>query len=262
MLTPAKAAAEVMIHLCYHDAHGYSQPARAGDGTHERFELSDNTIVEVHNGDYDCSEAVRTAWAAVGVLPKNCYMWTGNEKELLESHGFVELPFRDTALEVGDVLWKQGHTEMYVGNGLQAGFNGDEQGGIGVGAKQGDQTGYESYLKPVRDYWQKVYRYKGKAVVEGWIKSSNGKWWWCDRDGSYPANVWRKIGGKWYHFDKRGYMQTGWIKLSGSWYYLQKSGAMLSKCCAQIDGEWYVFDSNGAMSTDVDFDAKGFIRFH
>lgn len=263
MLTPAKAAAEVMVHLCYHDAHGYSQPARKGDGTTETVELSDGTKVQVHNGDYDCSEAVRTAWAAIGVLPKDSYMWTGNEPELLKAHDFAELPFRGTTLEIGDVLYKAGHTEIYVGNGLQAGFHADEKGGIGNGAKQGDQTGYESYLKPVQSYWERVYRYKGTAMPEGWVKNStSGKWWYRNADGSYPCDEWKRIAGYWYHFDSKGWMQTGWLKIGKTWYYLQKSGAMLAKCCAQINGSWYVFKANGEMETgQVTLNANGSIKF-
>lgn len=249
-LTKARAAAEVMIHLCEHEAHGYSQPARKGDGTTETITLSDGSTAKIHGGDYDCSEATRTAYAAVGVLPTGSYMWTGNERDLLLKHGFEELPFRKSSLRIGDVLWKEGHTEIYVGNGNQGGFNGDEKGGLGQGAKVGDQTGYESYVKPVRDYWERVYRYK-QTYREGWIKAKDGRWWWQNADGSYPKDAWKKIAGSWYLFDAKGWMLTGWQKRKGTWYYLRPNGAMVAGMPYEVDGKWYAFDKSGAMLENV-----------
>lgn len=246
MLSKCQAAAEVMLHLCEHDAHGYSQPARKGDGTWETVKLSDGSTVQVHGGDMDCSESVRASWAAVGVLPKDSYMWTGNEDELLLDHGFIRLPFVRSDLRVGDVLWKEGHTEMVVRPGYQGGFNGDEKGGIGFGAKVGDQTGYESYVKPVRDYWTRVYRYT-KPYDPGWVKAADGRWWWRNADGTYPHAAWQKIAGSWYYFDKAGWMQTGWLKWKGHWYYLRTNGAMVACRPYEVDGKWYAFDKSGAM---------------
>ena len=40
----------------------------------------------------------------------------------------------------------------------------------------------------------------------------NGRWWYRNADGSYPANSWQQIGGKWYFFDAQGYMVTGWVQ--------------------------------------------------
>lgn len=246
MLSKTQAAAEVMLHLCEHAAHGYSQPARKGDGTTESVRLSDGSTVQVHGGDYDCSEAVRQCWEAVGVLPSGSYMWTGNEDELLTANGFVRLPFVKSTLQVGDVLWKEGHTEMIVRPGMQGGFNGDEKGGIGIGAKVGDQTGYESYVKPIRDYWTRVYRYS-KPYTAQWVKSADGRWWWRNEDGSYPRDAWKKIAGSWYLFDKSGWMLTGWQKRKGKWYYLRTSGAMVAGRPYEVDGKWYAFDKSGAM---------------
>lgn len=262
-LTRAKAAAEVMVHLCEHEAHGYSQPARKGDGTTETITLSDGSKVQLHGGDYDCSEAVRVSYAAVGVLPKESYMWTGNERDLLLKHGFEELPFRKSALRIGDVLWKEGHTEIYVGNGNQGGFNGDEKGGLGQGAKQGDQTGYESYIKPVRDYWVKTFRYREPEPVvykEGWVQAKDGRWWYQFADGTWPTG-WHKVNKTWYWFDEKGWMASNqWVSYVPStidgqknkskkacWYWVKKSGAMAYSECLKINKKWYAFRSDGTM---------------
>ena len=35
-----------------------------------------------------------------------------------------------------------------------------------------------------------------------------------------------KPKGKWYLFDKNGYMLTGWQKVKDIWYYLNENGSM------------------------------------
>lgn len=160
-LTYNARASEIMLHLVTHAAHGYSQPARAGDGTIETLTLSDGTVTTVHGGDYDCSEAVRMCYVAAGVLPRGCYMWTGNEASLLKAHGFAGVGLGD--LRVGDVLLRSGHTEMVIsvnGRLMQAGFRISEHRTIS-GAK-GDQTGWESaYSALDAGRWRWAYRYVG-----------------------------------------------------------------------------------------------------
>lgn len=160
-LTYNARAAEIMMHLVTHSAHGYSQPHRAGDGTIETLTLSDGTVTTVHGGDYDCSEAVRMCYVAAGVLPRGCYMWTGNEAALLKAHGFASVGLGD--LRVGDVLLRSGHTEMVVNVGgklMQAGFRISERGTID--GRKGDQTGYESaYSALAPSKWSWAYRYVG-----------------------------------------------------------------------------------------------------
>ena len=160
-LTYNARAAEIMLHLVTHSAHGYSQPHRAGDGTIETVKLSDGTVTTVHGGDYDCSEAVRMCYVAAGVLPRGCYMWTGNEAALLQSHGFASVGLGD--LRVGDVLLRRGHTEMVVSVGgrlMQAGFRISEHRTI-TGTK-GDQTGWESSYSALNPgAWSWAYRYVG-----------------------------------------------------------------------------------------------------
>lgn len=160
-LTYNQRAAEVMLHLVNHGAHGYSQPHRAGDGTIETVKLSDGTVTTVHGGDYDCSEAVRMCYVAAGVLPRGCYMWTGNEAALLQSHGFASVGLGD--LRVGDVLLRRGHTEMVVSVGgklMQAGFRISEH--RTISGTKGDQTGWESSYSTLNPgAWSWAYRYVG-----------------------------------------------------------------------------------------------------
>ena len=163
-LSRAEAASEVMWHLVSHDAHGYSQPHRAGDGTTEDVYLSDGECVTIHGGDYDCSEAVRMCYAAVGVLPWDywdSYTWTGNERSVLLSHGFEEIDVWDA--QDGDVLFVPGHTELCIdmdGQRIQAGFRHSED--YDIDGWQGDQTGDEATWSPFDgSEWECAFRYCG-----------------------------------------------------------------------------------------------------
>ena len=84
-------------------------------------------------------------------------------------------------------------------------------------------------------------------VNEGWIKSGR-RWWYQNANGSYPANVWKRIGGAWYHFDASGWMQTGWILDGSTWYYLNADGAMRTGWLKDGD-TWYYLNADGAMRT-------------
>lgn len=122
--------------------------------------------VEVPGGDIDCSRMVEDVWQAVGVLPKPLpHFWTGNEREVLREHGFVEVsPMHP---QVGDVAWKAGHTEMIVAPGIVGGARIDESGNK-YGYTKGDQTGYEVSMGPYRPAsWTCLLRYFGPANVNG-----------------------------------------------------------------------------------------------
>lgn len=181
MLTRAEAAAQVMEHLIDHAAHGYSQDNREGDGTREAVRLSDGEVVWVAGGDRDCSSAVCECYEAVGVIPDGTYMWTGNECTILKANGFVQVNLQH--LKRGDVLWKSGHTEMYLGNGWQGGARIDEAGGI-HGHTQGDQTGNEigrSEFDQSYWQWQSAWRYFGRERelldVDGWLGEASVAEW-------------------------------------------------------------------------------------
>ena len=83
-----------------------------------------------------------------------------------------------------------------------------------------------------------------------WIKDSTG-WWYQNKDGSYPAACWQLLTyngtSEWYHFDEKGYMQTGWFTdTDGNRYYLHAvsdgtRGRMYTGWNL-IDGVWYYFN--------------------
>ncbi len=95
----------------------------------------------------------------------------------------------------------------------------------------------------------------GPGVVsqsEGtWLKDSIG-WWYRYKDGSYPKSCWKQLpyNGtlEWYHFDSRGYMETGWFTDTDKHvYYLNPvsdgtCGRMVTGW-KQIEGKWYYFNT-------------------
>ena len=155
LLTYAMAAAEVCDHFIDHDAHGYSQLARDGSADVETIRLSDGTEVSFQGGDRDCSRLMQTCYVVVGALPRGMHMWTGNERETLLDNGFVEVSL--DGLKRGDVLWVAGHTEMYLGNGMQGGARRSET--HGIHGAVGDQDGLEITRSAfVRSQWTSAYR--------------------------------------------------------------------------------------------------------
>lgn len=81
-----------------------------------------------------------------------------------------------------------------------------------------------------------------------WIPTADGRWWYRNSDGSYPAGGWWREPGTeiWYYFDAEGYMKIGWIEENGVKYYCQPSGSMVTGD-QTIDGVLYHFDSSGAL---------------
>ena len=79
----------------------------------------------------------------------------------------------------------------------------------------------------------------------GWILDGNG-WWYHNGNGNYTANDWQLIDVKWYFFDSRGYMVTGWIEWRGNSYYcMPETGNLLVNGMAP-DGSGRRVDSTGA----------------
>lgn len=73
-----------------------------------------------------------------------------------------------------------------------------------------------------------------------WLQDEVG-WWYKHSDGSYTKADWEKIDGKWYYFDYKGYMCTGWIQVNRKDYLLYSDGSMAHDC--ELYG--YKFDSDG-----------------
>ncbi len=148
-----EAAVQYMIGLCNDDSHGYDQGSRWGP-------------------DYDCSSSIVTALRAGGFDVGNAST-TFNMSSELCARGWERLP-PDVEKQRGYIcLDDSSHVEMYIGDGLLAGFHSNEFGGIS-GGQTGDQTGNEGSIGAYYDFpWKCVLRWpegikKGVALVR-WI---------------------------------------------------------------------------------------------
>ena len=87
-------------------------------------------------------------------------------------------------------------------------------------------------------------------VKADWQRDNVG-WWYLRTDGSYYKDIEAKINGKFYKFDERGYMMTGWHlkeykNISGAlvqnWSYFDPVNGDKKFGWQNIDGKWYFFD--------------------
>lgn len=65
-----------------------------------------------------------------------------------------------------------------------------------------------------------------------WKQESDGRWWYQNDDGGYPANQWQEIGGKQYYFGADGYMLANTTTPDG--YQVGADGAWIESSQAQI----------------------------
>lgn len=120
-----------MIAIADDDNHGYSQKKRD------------------MNPDVDCSSFVYYALLNNGYTKEQLGAYafnTGSMKSILSNLGFKELSFDKNSLQVGDILWVSGHTEVYVGDGKTVGAHNDYDG------KNGDSSGKEVSVVNVGTY--------------------------------------------------------------------------------------------------------------
>ena len=62
------------------------------------------------------------------------------------------------------------------------------------------------------------------VMTPGWHEDSTGKWY-QNPDGTYYVNGFADIDGTTYSFDKKGYMQTGWVEKGVKDYYFNEEGS-------------------------------------
>lgn len=171
MSNVSEAASEVMWHLVTHSAHGYSQPNRHGTGGPntgdysapggEVIDVPNWGKVRIHSGDYDCSEAAIDCYGFLGI-PVGGATYTGNERQGLTSTWlFTAYPAGSVTPKDGDILLRDGHTEMVINGGRwQAGFRRSEN--HSITGRTGDQDGGESTYSPLdMSRWTWIIRYTG-----------------------------------------------------------------------------------------------------
>lgn len=73
-------------------------------------------------------------------------------------------------------------------------------------------------------------------------------------DGSRVRDTWMEYEGKWFHFDRDGYVQAGWYKdPQGRRFWLGPDGVMAADTVRLLDGKVYVIDENGYCTEQKDY---------
>lgn len=161
-----EVAARIIEHLCAHDAHGYTQGSRWGNGKQESIKVDGRTYWFA-GGDRDCSSAVISAYQAAGLQVGATY--TGNMRELFLATGLFEWKPMSFVAQRGDIyLNEANHTAMCTSANpdLLGEFCIAETGG--VYGREGDQTGREAYVHGYYDYpWDGILHFKGGAASGG-----------------------------------------------------------------------------------------------
>lgn len=154
-LDECRDAADYAYCTCAVYSCGYSQQDRENISV-ER--LKDGTA------ETDCSAGVSWWLHMGGLLDELYWFWTAIEIDYLTSKGFALLP-ATAAPRRNDVLWRSGHTALYIGDGMQAEALRSEHGTID--GEPGDQDGGETV---VREYpaggWTYILRPPAKEIME------------------------------------------------------------------------------------------------
>ena len=141
--------------------------------THRQYDENSNG-----SKDVDCSSFVYYALKNNGYDVASYTTWpftTSNEPGILLSLGFTEMDFPGPdSCEEGDILWRDGHTEIYSGDGKSVGAHGADNlpgghpsGNTGKLATNGDQTGGEVSEVSCSSNWTKIYRPQGGVGGNG-----------------------------------------------------------------------------------------------
>lgn len=154
-LSACKDPSDFAYCVCEVYSCGYSQPNRR--------QISVETL-EKGIARADCSSMVSWVLYMGGFLPECPWFYTAVERDYLQEHDFTELECGVFAPQRNDVLWRSGHTAIYIGDGLVAELIHDENYDAGwEGEEAGDQTGDESRLISYLPYqWDYILRYNGR----------------------------------------------------------------------------------------------------
>ena len=170
-LSVAERAAQIAEHLARHDAHGYSQPSRAGIGTGghvgETVTLSDGSTVGISTGDRDCTSLAIECYAAQGVDTGGAW-YSGDMASKMPATGNFELLPRSTWRDPkrGDILLAVGkHASVALGGGKLAEALRSEH--HSTDGASGDQDGGEILIRALYDDgWDYVIRYCGPEMED------------------------------------------------------------------------------------------------
>lgn len=132
------------IDIANDDTHGYSQCARTGP-------------------DYDCSSLVYYSLLNTGYTEEQLGSYpfnTSTQPRILSSVGFERHMYVESELQAGDILWIDGHTGIYAGDGQVVQASSSREGN-GLCGATGDKTGTEIWVSQNTGNWTYYYRKEG-----------------------------------------------------------------------------------------------------
>lgn len=215
--------AQAMEKACRNDYIGYDQSQRTT--LYSLCKANGWKIEDIKTScETDCSALVSVCVNAAGIKVSGD-IYTGNEANALlrtEEFELLMAPkylLSDEYLRRGDILlYEFHHTAIALQDGKKAGVN----------------------------------KYTAVEYPLGWNISKEGKWWYAESPHSHIAGRWAFIDGRWYVFDMKGFMITGWFKQGEDWYYMNPAdGAMLSGQWLKLDGADYYLTKSGVMAKNV-----------
>lgn len=141
-----KSAIEWAVGIANDDTHGYDQDERWGP-------------------DYDCASLVIQAFVEAGLDVRSLGATnTSNMRSAFVKAGFSQISYTDgMTLYPGDVLWRDGHCAMYIGDDQIVSAHINELGTI-TGGQTGDQTGHEIDVSDLTGSWTQVLRLPTNGV--------------------------------------------------------------------------------------------------
>lgn len=117
ILRPPAKAKETMIKQAYNAAKnnhiGYDQNQRTTLFTQAKAKKWDLSKITT-DCETDCSALIAVLANCAG-LSVSKDMYTGNQVAALTKVGFTKIAYAESKLQRGDVIWRKGHTEIYVG---------------------------------------------------------------------------------------------------------------------------------------------------
>lgn len=153
-LSECKDPADYAYVTCAVYSCGYSQKNR---------EHISEKYLENGTAEIDCSSGV-SWWLFKGdYLPECPWFHTAIEREYLRDHGFelIDANAGFVKMQRNDVLWRPGHTGLYIGEGYQAEALRDENHRDGwEGSVPGDQDNGETVVRRLTYDWDYVIRKK------------------------------------------------------------------------------------------------------
>lgn len=205
ILRPPAGGVDKMVKEAYNvaanDKIGYDQNQRTTLYTYAKaagWDLSKITTA----CECDCSALIAVLACCAGYsVSKDIY--TGNEVKALTDVGFTKKTYSESALKVGDVLWRNGHTAIYVGTSTTySGSTGSSSGGNtsysgkGIGTatakttmniRAGAGTNYSSYgtitkgtavevLEILTSGWYKIV-WPGASCGYAYTSNANGTYY-------------------------------------------------------------------------------------